>query len=1127
MSGMNDATRAQVSAARPDVSTWVGANAGSGKTRVLTDRVARLLLDGVEPQKILCLTYTKAAASEMQNRLFRRLGEWAMLDNDTLSKEMHKLGLGQNLPKGVLRDARTLFARAIETPGGLKVQTIHSFCATLLRRFPLEARVSPNFQEMDDRAGSLLRAEIVRDMAEGPHRQAMEAIAMRLSGSDFDEFTQSIVMNRAGFQGDHTRITLAPLFGVEPTAKPEDVLPIAFTGAEAALAKDICELFPKQGAATKKFADGLAKINLTQPSIAAHEALVPLFRDSNNGPFKVGRIPQANHHKVREAVAHLIDDIDAWIERTAAAHELLNRIKAWEATADLHAFAKPFIEAYQSRKLVRGWLDFDDLILKARDLLSRSEVASWVLYRLDGGIDHILVDEAQDTNPLQWQVIDLLSQEFTSGEGANSNKQRTIFVVGDKKQSIYSFQGADPKEFDRMRLRFSERLDPIGTPLVSTSLRYSFRSSKTILSLVDHTFTDREGSGFEANSSHIAFHDLLPGRVDLWPLVEPADKEKPPEDATVDWVSPDHHDVRLARQIAQEIRNMIGSGATIPETPKDGGPIIARPVRAGDFLILVQRRSALFAHIIKACKEEGLPIAGSDRLKVGAELAVRDLAALLSAVATPEDDLSLATALRSPLFGWSEQQIFTLAHARDDKSLWAALQEKTEDHAETVSILADLAAQSDYLRPYDLIERILIRHDGRRKLLARLGTEAEDGIDALLSQALAYEQNDIPSLTGFLGWIETDDLEIKRQFDGDADEIRVMTVHGAKGLEAPIVILPDTMDRRDQNEKRIVLHDGLCWWWPNAAERPEMYNDIRETRLGTVAAERDRLLYVALTRAEKWLILAGSGSLKEDSSGWYAQLQGSMTNMGATPHAYSSGQGLRMEDEGWHALPLDTPKEKSAPQTKALDPLFHLPARRMPKPQGTVRPSSLGGEHALPGEGRAPDEAMSFGSLVHLLLEKLPGLPPSLWPEAAVQLASGFDPAALAPALEEARRTIQSPNLAQYFTQGLVEVPISATLPELGRVFGKIDRLIVAADHVLAIDYKTNSVVPASESEVPEGLLRQMAAYSAALSAVYPEKRIETAFIWTSSTTFMPLSEHILRTAYVRATTLDAPRPSP
>lgn len=802
----DDATLRQMAAARPDMSTWLSANAGSGKTRVLTDRVARLLLDGVDPQHILCLTYTKAAASEMQNRLFLRLGAWAMLEEDTLTAALSDLGVAGPLSDTALRDARRLFARAIEAPGGLKIQTIHSFCASLLRRFPLEAGVSPQFVEMEDRTAKLLRAEIVEQIAAGPDAAKLYALARHHTGETLDDLTAEIAGKAPLFDETWTQAGMAKALGLRPDATRRGLESDVFHGHETQLLTKLVSALSVGSTNDIRAAAKLKRIN------ALDFSSLPILEDafltkSGKAPFTVStRFPTK---ATRAALSDTMDLIDAWMHRVEAARPQRIALEALYFSTALHEFAQIFLPAYARAKQLRGWLDFDDLILRARALLTRSDVAAWVLFRLDGGIDHILVDEAQDTSPVQWQVIDRLAQEFTSGLGARQDVQRTIFVVGDKKQSIYSFQGADPREFDRMQRDFAERLEAAGTPLQTQRLEHSFRSSSAILDTVDATFHGREESGFSPEQSHIPFWSALPGRVDLWP-VKPAPEasDDPPWHMPVDVRAESDPDIVLTGQIADAIAQMISDAQPIPEG--DG----MRPVCAGDFLILVQRRAALFHEIIRACKARDLPIAGADRLKVAGELAVKDLAAILSFLATPEDDLSLAVALRSPIFGWDEAQLYGLAQGRRHKYLWEALRERAAEFPETMQILNDLRDQSEYMRPYDLIERILTRHDGRRRMLARLGSEAEDGIDALLSQAMAYERRAVDSLTGFLVWLETDDMEIKRQMDSAGDRIRVMTVHGAKGLEAPVVILPEAGKRqitiRDQILKTGGAPLGAC-----------------------------------------------------------------------------------------------------------------------------------------------------------------------------------------------------------------------------------------------------------------------------------------------------------------------------
>ncbi len=1124
MNPPNDATRAQISAARPDVSTWLAANAGSGKTRVLTDRVARLLLEGVEPQHILCLTYTKAAASEMQNRLFKRLGEWAMLPDDKLTDSLRDLGAGHVVSPAKLKKARTLFACAIETPGGLKIQTIHSFCASLLRRFPLEAGVSPQFKEIEDRAADLLRTDIVDQMAGGEDADVIDALARYYTGEDFAGLTRSVVQAKSGFEAPLTEQDANTLFGLpegyDPNRLPRTVIdPTMRDWLPAA-----CEILKTYTSTMVKLAETLEGLNLDAPTGADLLSLKDAFLYRSEGAFKpeakTGSVPTK---KAKDGLGPLVENIHDLMERVADARNAELAAAAAQKTLALHRFAARFIPIYEEQKQLRGWLDFDDLIHKARQLLTDPQVAAWVLYRIDGGIDHILVDEAQDTSPTQWDVIRKLAAEFSSGQGARPDVLRTIFVVGDKKQSIYSFQGADPREFDEMEIEFETKLTGAGLQFQSEALAYSFRSSDAILRLVNRLFDNRPDAGFVSENKHVAFKDTLPGRVDLWPFVE---KDTAAEETKwsdpLDRLSPQHHMVTLARQVAKQIKTMIDDKHRIPdEVPGQG--LVLRPVKAGDFLILVQRRSELFAEIIRACKKLELPIAGADRLKVGAELAVRDLAAVLSFLAVPDDSLSLATALKSPLFGWQEQDLFSLAHHRKEDHLWQALREQEAAYPETLSVLHDLRDNVDFLRPYDLIERILTRHGGRRKLLGRLGSEAEDGINALLSQALAYEQNAVPSLTGFLVWMQTDDLEIKRQVDAGSDQIRVMTVHGAKGLEAPIVILPDTAKRDLKVQDEIIEIDEVPVWKTNSGAMPNAMRDTVELQKSAQEEERLRLLYVALTRAEKWLIVCGAGDSSKDQGSWYQMVQDALRHENALPYVMPNGKGQRLEYGDWQGLSLVEP-ELPTQSDGQLDPCFSSPAPEANEAREIVAPSDMGGAKALPGDqGQDEETAKAYGSLVHLYLDHLAAHPEGEWSRVMERLSVN-QPGAQ-DAAKEAQFVLSQPALAPLFAPNtLGEVAVTARLGA-HVVQGAIDRLVIEPDRVLAVDFKTNRTVPKQPQDTPIGLLRQMGAYAHALKQIYPDRQIETAIVWTRTGELMALPHDIVTQALQSTRYLDdAPR---
>ncbi|MEX0337647.1 MAG: 3'-5' exonuclease, partial [Arenibacterium sp.] len=627
-------------------------------------------------------------------------------------------------------------------------------------------------------------------------------------------------------------------------------------------------------------------------------------------------------------------------------------------------------------------------------------------------------------------------------------------------------------------------------------------------------------AGFDKDSQHRAFKAGLPGRIDLWPLVEKVDDRVDQHwSEPLDRPSPRSHTVVLAERIAGQIRKMIDGKETIPD--ERNGVYFRRPVRAGDFLILVQRRSDLFGEIIRACKKAELPIAGADRLKIGAELAVRDLAALLRFLSTPEDDLSLACVLKSPLFGWCEQDLFTLAHARGAQYLWKALRKAEKSHPETIATLVDMRDAADFLRPYDLIERMLIRHNGRKRLLGRLGVEAEDGINALLGQALAYERTEIPSLTGFLTWMETDDLEIKRQMSTAGDMIRVMTVHGAKGLESPIVILPDTAKRQMMDRSTIVTANDVPFWKPRSDDMPGALAETRDAARAREMQERQRLLYVALTRAEKWLIVAAAGDLDKDGNSWYQQVAEAMKADNAMSFDIFDGTGLTIEDADWRNLPVEEPVAV-AEASVGLPALYSRRAPQPAPPREVLSPSELGGAKALAGAaGEDEDTAKRRGTLVHLLLENLPAHDPGDWDAVAFGILKDADKAEAQGLLAEAKGVLDTPALAHLFADTcLTEAPLTA---EIGgqRLHGVIDRLLIEDKRVLAVDFKSNAIVPATPQDCPDGLLRQMGAYALQLKQIYPDKDIETAILWTKTAKLMHLPYAIVIEALNHAPHLD------
>ncbi|MEM6439564.1 MAG: double-strand break repair helicase AddA [Pseudomonadota bacterium] len=1144
------ATEAQNGAARPDASAWVAANAGSGKTRVLTQRVARLLLARCPPQKILCLTYTRAAAAEMQTRLFDMLGGWAMLDDRALAEALAELGEPGAPDADRLAEARRLFAAALETPGGLKIQTIHAFCAALLRRFPLEAGAPPGFSELDDRSAARIlealreEAALAAETGEDP---AFDHVAARAADETLDGALHAIAAARRRFAPGMAE-ALPERFGLDLQAELGTLMRDALGAPWAEALEPLRAALAGSGANDQARAAALAAAMeaMRRDDWEAAGRKLEEFGLTGTGAPRSTRSFPANAAKalLPDALART----EALIEAAQAARALRLDHGALHASLDLHALAARVLAGYAAEKAARGALDFEDLIERATALLSESSAAAWALWRLDGGIDHILVDEAQDTSPDQWRVIEALTGEFFAGAGARP-RPRTVFAVGDEKQSIYSFQGADPGEFSAMRERFSGKAEAAqgeeagaAAPFKQHALLHSFRSAPAVLRLVDRVFAyDNEGlSADGAAPRHLAFHQAAPGLVELWPpLPRREDAPEPPWFEPVDAAAPEAPHVRLAEAVAAHLDDLIREGTPIPDRGAPGG---WRPMRPGDVMILLRRRGRLAPLLISRLKGRGLDVAGADRLDLLQSLAARDCLSLLRATLDREDDLAAAEVLRSPFGGLSEGELEDLAVTRVDEPLLEALARRAEAFPAPATLFADLQRNADFERPFELLQRALVRHDGRAKLRARvsMGPEEEEAVDALLAQCLAYESAETPTLPGFLDWMAAgESLELKRDMAEAGDAIRVMTVHGAKGLEAPMVVLPDTGPPRAPSPALLTdPQTGAALWKAPGLGEAGPLADAQAAAQAREEEETRRLLYVALTRAESRLLICGYGDDTKDSwtGCWHDAATGGMASAEAVetaPPTALAGEEidavLRLAD-GW------TPPQAMGPALEAAEP---PPPAAVPAP-GSARPdaprppradrrraaSALGGDGAAPARaetaegGAAPldrDLARRRGDAVHLLLDHLPAAPPPSRREAGARMLAALRPP-LAPevlqgALEEALAALEDPAVADFLgPDALSEAPVShAPAPGL-RVSGRIDRLIAEPDRVRLLDWKTG---PAPEA-TPEPYLHQMAAYRDALTKLHPGAEIEASLYWTGARRLDRLPAEALDAALAR-----------
>jgi ATP-dependent helicase/nuclease subunit A len=1152
----------QAKASDPRASAWVSASAGTGKTEVLVRRVLRLLLADSPPEKILCLTYTKTAAAEMQNRLLKELAAWATIAAEDLRQKLDRL-LGRDPLELEINGARRLFARTLEAKGGLKIYTIHGFCERLLQRFPLEADVTPHFKVLDETETILHReaafdAVVARAVAERD-TQLAKALAriIAVTGEDpFREVVDAVLAKRAELKAMmawHDGVTdwpgaereaLKRLFGLD-TDDTEEALTLGLaavlSNGEIDTLLDALSEYASVDA-DKKLVERLIEARSATGVLRA-DALRPVFLTTAN---KVrDRMCTAGLQRIVPALCETLDSRKA---RYAELFRSRMALVCAEASGAVLLLADRIQAEYTAAKRSEAVLDYEDLILKARDLLSRAGAAAWVLFKIDGGIDHILVDEAQDTNPEQWQIVTWIADEFFAGASA-SDRLRTLFAVGDEKQSIYSFQGADPARFGAVGRDFRAKALAIAHSWIEVPLTLSFRSTEPILEAVDAVFGKSpaaDGLTWDATTviQHDAFRQGEAGLVELWPI----EKETKPDPAHPfePWSNEKTGMPRAVDALCQKIAKMIKGWLANGEELVAAG----RPVKPGDILILVRRREPFTAPIIRALKRADIPVAGADRMQLLDQLAVKDLMSLADFLLMPDDDLALAIVLKSPLFGLDDDDLFALAFERRRTSLWDMLRAKSLENrrfAEAADRLSRWLSRVDFAPPYEFFLELL-GEDGqvmRTRMLTRLGPEAAEALDEFLDLALAFDREEAPSLQGFINDLRLSDLEIKRDMEQERDEVRIMTVHGAKGLQAPIVFLPDTCTLPRSHGAGIYTlpRDGAppgesehIVWPPGGSNLVQI--DAAKARVRQLEDhEYHRQLYVAMTRAQDRLYIAGwRGQNEPPQDCWYNLVKQGLAGLLTEAEGFDGMTVQRLASKQTEAVatlpesggkPIVPPLPDWASKTAAPERSREV---LMPSRLGLHSAESAGAYAEQPPLGPkalADDRRFARGRLVHTLLQHLPQIAAADQERSARAFvaARGSDlPAEMREEIvSETLAIVRDPRFAPLFSPGsLGEVPVVARFgagEDARELSGQIDRLAVLDDALLVLDYKTNRPPPATLEEVAPGYIAQLAAYRAALRLIYPARALRAAIVWTDGpklmeipSTSLDLAEHrILR----------------
>ena len=1129
----------QQNASDPNVSVWVSASAGSGKTKVLTDRVLRLLLSGALPNRILCLTFTKAAAAEMSTRIAERLASWSLATDDELKVDLNYLS-GRSVETQDLAWARRLFATVLDSPGGLQVQTIHGFCQSILRRFPLEAGLPPQFDVLDERtAKDRMRGarDTVISLSKNDHfsgiANSLTEISERASEATVSELIDDLLSERSKLQSTVRSVGgIAPLCQImrkELGLQEHDTQNFLIGQAVPDSIEMKAQLHMVARALTLGSSTDIKKslkikkwLEQKEPTIENYNEYVSAFLTKRGKVLE--RLATQSVIKTNSSILEILNSEG---QRLKSLQQKLISLDLAKRTEALIKLSYSVLTSYDETKRINSSIDYDDLIFQTYQLLEQPGIAPWVLFKLDGGIDHLLIDEAQDTNPEQWKIIEKLTDEFFSGLGesrVHSEALRTVFAVGDVKQSIFSFQRADPQSFLDMSSKLGERIIASSRKWQGIKLDMSFRSTSAILDVVDSVFNfkkengatglgvleERENGNF-IPIQHQAHRKGQEGSVELWPLELSLRSEQP-----TTWVLPleqkeyDEPSKRLAQKIAMKINGWLTEG----ELLKSKG----RPIRPGDIMILVRTRGIFVYQLVRALKEQEIDVAGVDRMMLTDQLPIMDLVALGQFLLLPDDDLNLAVVLKGPLIGLTEEELLDLCWERKEVNLWNELSKRAlndDRYSMAYEFLNTWLRRADFTPPYELYSQLLCL-GGRKKITERLGLEANDPLDEFLTQAIEFERANIPSLQGFLHWLASADFEVKRDLEtGQANQVRILTVHSSKGLQAPIVFLPDTMSTPNKTPnvfwKEIGNNVSIPLWSPNQEADNLTTSLLREEAIDKRDREYRRLLYVAMTRAEDRLYISGWGTHRKKSDfSWYE-----MIDSGLSPLAEKYCDKLIFA-----SLQTEPPDDKSEPEP-SISSYGSVPQWATSNFLGktdngaVIQPSTISGGSADQVPLRLTySKELKKGKFIHYLLEWLP------------QVGKGYRELQGKKYLAEPRHYLEKGEQEEYLRSALkvlneksfedifnkeaiVEVPISGNIVEDGityKVSGRIDRLLINNHEITIVDLKTNKVVPKKISQVPTGYKKQLAIYYKLVKQIYPDHEIKCMLLWVEKPIVMPFS---------------------
>ncbi len=1124
-------------AINPNFSVWVNASAGTGKTKILIDRVLRLLLEN--KRNILCLTFTNAAANEMENRIHSILSKWAICSESELIMDLEQLDffpmssqcvtlgsqhpylssqcvtLGSRKNKDYLTRARRLFSELENL--GLTIQTIHAFCYKLISSFPIEAGIAPNCTLSECKElhsiifNKVLHNETVQD--------SINFIATEIDENKLRDLLYTLCVKRSMSANDSKYIK-------DKLSAPDEIHDLQSETIEHV--GRLAEILSEGSKRDQSYSEILystvipAGIQKKRTSVSYSDDTGIKWNDTKIENLAKVFLKSESHEKksissiATKSILEKFKDAEQTIEsvqNVVFTHiRDMNSYQIFKRTSSLLGVFKVYVDLYNSEKSKNALLDYNDIINLATNLLSNPNYKDWILFNLDQKIDHILVDEAQDNSISQWKIITNLCDEFFAG----NDEKRTLFVVGDVKQSIYRFQGANPHLFNYMQQYFHTKTG--GRDWISCQLEKSFRSTPEVLMLVDRIFNNfRAEISFNDNEiKHVPHRENDQGYIEIWPAL-PRRKEKEQQALQIPLTCKEGYTIAdrlLAQTIANRIHNWLNEGRIL--VAKD------RHIEPRDIMVLVRQRNVLVDYIISELKKANVPVVGRDYFRIMDYIAVQDLIALAEFLLLQANDLALANALKSPLFNFTEDDLFNIAYDRKEHSLWERLQDY---HGVIYSELNYLINLSYAESPLTLFTHIL--RTGKKKFAARLGLECFEVLDEFMNLVLQFEN---PSLQAFVQWIKENNPEIKNDMQSERNAVRIMTIHKSKGLQAPIVFLVDT-NTVPRNSESIIFDGTEVPFWCGKNNNAYCDQVKREKKLEDYN-EYLRLLYVALTRAEDELYILSKEPVQKGS--WYDLI----TQYGTS---YEKKQAYLQPifKEKVEVLCVNANYPYIYKKRDYFDvPVISLPPALAHSSVSSQRPPLSSQCLTLEKEEKPASATHSSMSFQHLMLESRKKEPVSAtWmtnrgtgmTESSTGMTDGYARGLIIhsilqymPKIEKERRKnwvrkyldnintsedkdeIYSKILAfnekygyLFDLEGKSEITLSGIIDGKS-VLVRLDRLCITQDKAIIIDYKSHRNV--SVSSLNE-IKKQMLTYKTLVQEISPNKQVEFMVIWVEDLT--------------------------